>query len=235
MDLQDRVSSVTNYQQLCNWVADSLAIKKLSWPLYSLGESAELGEDSTGGTVPAPYVELCRRGYLTIDSQDGFWDQDELQYSYVDMLVPQDRLRQVVGKLSSLLDEVDVYLNHGQWLRKTQSGSIWQLMTNVRAITLEKDDETGEFTVYSKINPAYYDPVNPYIQADELIDAISKHQWTSFTGKHFPLQLTNDLRRLNLQTVTVVMKQWGSYVEDGSGSAAAAVLPLLPPLFDESR
>jgi len=99
-----------------------------------------------------PYIDLCRHGYLTVDSQDGFWDQDELQYSYITMLVPAVRLPFLIGELSNILDEIDVYLNHSRQLYKSPSGAVnWIPMTDTRALTLEKDDVTGEFHTYSRI------------------------------------------------------------------------------------
>jgi len=220
MELQNRVPNITSYKQLCDWVADSLTIKRLYWPLYF---SDELGSDSTGGTTPAPYVELCYRGYLTVDSQDGFSDEYELQYSYVSVLVPQRRLQELVARLATILDEVDVYLNHSQQLKRSMSGEVnWLPLLEARALTLGKDDVTSEFHIHSRIAGS-----QEFNEADILISAIEVDHWRSATGYEFPPALVADLRRQELQTLIVVMRRWGTYMADGSGTAAVAVLSVI--------
>jgi hypothetical protein len=87
---------VRDFHMLCQWIASSLHAGVLSWPIYSL---SLIGQGSGYDTQTSVYADLCRQGFLTVDSQEGKCKQgsyDETNLSAASM----PWLQQHFGSLS---------------------------------------------------------------------------------------------------------------------------------------
>jgi len=199
--LQEKVSKVNTYEKLCDWVADSIKCGKLWWPLYY---GSVLGQDSTGGTDAAAYVEMNHDRMLTIDSQDGNLSAKEMkiekQFSYVELWCPIkdetkitkaacNKLR--IFKRSSLLSE---------WKNNKWS----EVPENTDPIVLTYEKYEGKWHPFSCCD---FD--REECEVEFFLNEIKR--WTSQTGHMFPEELASSIAQQNLHEYFIICTDLNSY------------------------
>jgi hypothetical protein len=99
---------ISNYKDLCKTVGDMLEKNNLNWPLYD-STDGQLGDDSAGGTDGTLYGAMCKSGFLTTDSQDGFCDAEEEQKAYVCFYCPRKALSKLRKALLQNKVPIDIF------------------------------------------------------------------------------------------------------------------------------
>lgn len=180
-------SDIVTYKSYCKWVAEEICKSSVDIPGYG-GVGKPLGCDSSGGSDAKAYATMCKKGYLTTSSQEGYCDDRETQYSFVDFLIPATKVSYFISKLVHLVRDgtIDMYhLNNFTRLNVDET-LLWEPHTKRVTLTIvDGKDTTG------------YWP-EPYDESDSHI------YWVSQFG--FPEKLCENLAKCNLQSFSCVMR-----------------------------
>lgn len=188
---------IYTYKEYCKWIANEISKPSVYIPGYG-GVDKPLGCDSSGGSDVSAYATMCKKGYLTITSQEGYCDERETQFSFVDFLIPLAKSSYFISKVSKLVEDgiIDIYhLDTFDILHKNTSGEFyWKPHSKRITLTIvDGKDVTGLWP-------------DEYSIGNDTIKCISEYYNNNYKFSH---KLCKKLRKNKLQTFACVMRKSG--------------------------
>lgn len=188
--------SVYTYMEYCKWISDELLKYSLNVPGYETDDKP-FGCDSYGGTDPKPHSEMCKKGYLTTSSQDGFCDEHEVQFSYVLFVIPLMNSREFISKLTQLVKDeiINVYHLNQCCVLDVSKESCWKPFRDTIPLTII------DGKIFTSLQPDCY---------SEGIQMYGCIMYWCYNGYKFSSELCENLRKNKLQTFACVMRHSGA-------------------------
>lgn len=91
------------FEELAEWLAVSLEMQDLCWPLYPEAELQSLGSDSSGGTDGSAMAQVIRTtGMISYESQEGLVEYGRVHPNYVKFVTTRNP--EVLPALASALN-----------------------------------------------------------------------------------------------------------------------------------